>query len=255
MPDPMVVCVMLTRDRPEMAARALRCFEAQTYGRKRLLVVNSGPTPLFKETENIWEPCFVGADAMSIGELRNLGCRFAAGNYAKSAERPDIIIHWDDDDWSHPFRISEQVALLQQSGAEAVGYHDLLFWDTSRKPKHQPFEFEEPGETWLYTAEHPTYFPGTSACYWRSTWERKPFADVSVGEDMIWWTGLKTAVATSLMDRYGMPMYGWRHRRIEPRMIASIHGGNTASRIDANAAKAWRRVPEWDSCCREVMAL
>src|SRR6266568_2655786 len=83
-PDPTICAIMLTRDRPAMAARAVESFRRQTYERKRLLVVNSGPSPILPRDSDCdeWpqesEPCFIGCDAKSIGELRNLGCKFAS---------------------------------------------------------------------------------------------------------------------------------------------------------------------------------
>ncbi len=40
MPEPLVCCVMLTRDRPEMVKRAVDSFRSQTYKRKKLLIYN-----------------------------------------------------------------------------------------------------------------------------------------------------------------------------------------------------------------------
>jgi hypothetical protein len=65
MSEPTVCCIMLTKDRPALAARAVRCFRQQTYERKRLLIVNSEPHPITEETEQISEPCFIGAPRRS----------------------------------------------------------------------------------------------------------------------------------------------------------------------------------------------
>ena len=221
MDKPTVYAVMLCHGRPEMARRALECFAAQTYERKVL---------------SVWEA------PGSIGKLRN---------QANSQTVADIIVHWDDDDWSHPNRIAEQVALLQSSGAECVGYNEMLFWNVSRKPKHQPFEFEPPGEAWLYTGPSDQYCLGTSMCYWRETWERNPFRDTNAGCDDLYWHGRGLRMV-------GVPAFGF-NTAIQgepkvPRMIAAIHDGNTCAAIDPTSAD-WRRVPEWDAYCRARMAL
>ncbi len=102
---PTVCAVMLANGRPEMVKRAVACWHNQNYaGEKRILIYNNnGDKP--------------------ICTLRNL---------ANAQTDADIIIHWDSDDWSHPNRIAEQVALLQASGAECVGYGQMLFYSTVR---------------------------------------------------------------------------------------------------------------------------
>ena len=96
--------------------------------------------------------------------------------------------------------------------------------------------------------------PGTSLCYKRSTWERKPFSDLpriiagkNVGdsEDVAWLRGLNIATVPSL----------YPNAICEPRLIASIHGGNTMPYDDLESSTSWRRTPQFDSFCRERMVL
>jgi hypothetical protein len=131
--DPLVTCVLLTADRPAMTNRSVRCFLSQTYERKALLIFDSGVDGLpprrgaalvYDEGQSPGES-IIYTDAQrfrgsSIGALRNAANELCAGT--------DIIAHWDSDDWSHPYRLAEQVNLLQASQADAVGYHDMLMW-------------------------------------------------------------------------------------------------------------------------------
>lgn len=235
MSAPTVTAICLTKDRPEMLARAVRCFQSQTYDNKRLII--------YDQSEQS-EPCasteiihvYTRHAGRSIGQLRN-----DANGYTYS--RGEVIVHFDDDDWSHPNRIAEQVALLQASSADCVGYSDVLFWR------------EAEGEAWLYTAHDAGFAPGTSLAYWRRTWEAKPFPNTSSGEDYEWLRGLKLARTSSLVDNIATG-------DIEPMLIASIHAGNTSASyqqllaIDCGQRDHYfRRVPEWDSVCRERMAL
>src|SRR5262249_34410079 len=147
MTDPTVCCVMLTKDRPEMAARAIECFRKQTYpsSRRHMLILDTGSRCLFdfnviEEYDNAGITLvgqnddilsFRGAtllggfqhDLVTIGALRNRANLLAVHECGA-----DILIHWDDDDWSHPARIKEQVAILQASNYDAVGYREMLFW-------------------------------------------------------------------------------------------------------------------------------
>ena len=216
-----------------MAARAVRAFREQTYKNKRLLVFDTGqrdqPSPPDEGISYCYRPEWIGTTP-TIGALRNV---------ANGLTKADIIVTWDSDDVSHPNRIAEQVAHLQSSGADVVGYNELLFW---REP-----------QAWLYKAPRGTA-PGTSLCYKRSTWERKPFSDLpriiagkNVGdsEDVAWLRGLNLATVPSL----------YPNAVCEPRLIASIHGGNTMPYDDLESSTSWRRTPQFDSFCRERMVL
>lgn len=266
MTEPSVCAIMLTANRPAMARQAVENFRGQTYQRKTLLIVNSGGGPMIPNgyAPDIFEPCFVGADAQTIGELRNRAARETIGHGV------DILIHWDDDDYSHPNRISEQIALLTSSGSDCVGYNETLFWREAqilrglfrRRDGSTQLEYNAPGKAWLYRNPDPQYALGTSLCYWRKTWERKPFEATSQGEDLRFIAGLKVAAVSSIPDiSKSSPTTpipgGWF-----PRMIARIHPGNTSTAYKPEAMQReaqkrngmWKRVPGWDSYCAGVFA-
>ncbi len=275
---PTVCAVMLANGRPEMAERAKRSFFAQSceFPKSILIYNNNGDKP--------------------ICTLRNL---------ANAQTEADVIIHWDSDDWSHPNRIAEQVALLQSSGAECVGYGQMLFYSTvrfcdcyrspgppwyasrCRKPHghvgghefgtkeeaYERFYSDKPteiamiqsellpgaanfGDAWIYTASIPNYVLGTSMCYWRKTWEAHPFPDRSEGCDDLFWFNEKVKIA--VLPAFGSmtyePIVGGRVMFEDPRMIASVHSGNTCTAIMKNV-REWKSVPEWNAYCREAMKL
>lgn len=264
MSEPTVCAVMLTANRAEMAPRAVACFRAQTYPNKRLLIYDTS----LKLADMDWHqdtpnesliPAY--PTGRTIGELRNC----AAQNIPSAAFGSEVIIHWDSDDWSHPNRISEQVALLQTSGAQAVGYREMLFWRESRCKECGDYantncdeqgSDPHPGEAWLYSNGNPSYACGTSLCYWRKTWEAKPFPalprpDDARGEDTEWLKGLKSVGVSANHD-----VFDSRHKPWYPRMIARIHAGNTSPNYRPELMRAsekqggeWRRVPEWDNYC------
>ena len=260
--EPLVCAIMLTRDRPAMAARAIESFRRQTYGNRFLVIIDNGtvnPSPFIDlaRADDIRLHRF--GQGISMGVLRN------AANTSASCEtfhnvhnrdrggvrRPrlpiavpqaDIIVHFDDDDWSYPNRIADQVALLAASGADAVGFREMLFWRTPQK------------EAWLFTGATPDYALGTSLCYWRKTWQRRPFLNENQGVEEKWCADLKVTSMSANFECQGLQI------EIEPRMIASIHGGNTSTGYDlerhvAMGSQQWRRVPEWDEYCRERMKL
>src|SRR5579862_5978565 len=170
MSEPTVSCIMLTRDRPELAKKAIECFRGQTYDpcKRMLFILDSGDPSWFDPAADCENENHLGAPQYAdqpIGALRNIanGCVEAA-----------ILLHWDSDDWSHPNRIAEQVELLQSSGADVVGYKEMLFWRTITLKDPAIGEVQDE-EAWLYTGPTAMQTLGTSLCYWRKTWEKKPF--------------------------------------------------------------------------------
>src|SRR5262249_46637430 len=146
-----------------------------------LLIWDTGERPSNYCEDKISYGCNPRLRDRSVGMLRNLA--------ASDAHEADILIHWDDDDYSHPNRIAEQVALLQSSGAECVGYREMLFCDTRLaefRESEYTFQLRPRNEAWIYKHGHPKYCLGTSMCYWREVWERRPFPDRTVGEDGEW---------------------------------------------------------------------
>jgi hypothetical protein len=250
MNQPSVVAVCLVNGRESMVKRAAQSFRAQTYGNAKMLMLDTGAEcvagqyastgrPSLRVVDYIWEPAESG---LSIGMLRNLANRHS---------KADILIHFDSDDYSHPNRIAEQVALLQSSGNDCVGYRDMLFYD------------ETPGQfcgAWMYTNGNHKFCLGTSLCYWRRVWERHPFPDLpkgpqSAGEDTVWLDGVRRYGDTSLVVT---PITrGTLMRPTVPRMIASIHGGNTTGFWLQHRDKEpmFSRAPEWDEYCRTKMIL
>ncbi len=267
--QPTVCAIMLTKDRPELAARAVECFMQQTYPRKlrALLVYNTGESD---EIECGCNPeCFhVYAEdyrGLTIGALRNKANYFFDAYPSQNVS--DILIHWDDDDWSHPDRIAEQVEFLQASGADAVGYNEMLFWRTPRVEDlgkvQDPFGpamldsgILHPGEAWMYRHPRADRALGTSLCYWRKTWEACPFDDApknneASSEYETWWQRVRVQSKSALVRRgpLNFPDY------FDPRMIARIHGANFGKYdiegLIAQGSREWKRVPEWDSHVKE----
>ena len=258
MSEPLVACVMLVNGRESMVRRAVASFRAQTYRNARLLIWDTGPrghdlgdriSPL--KVIHCWP-----APRASIGLLRN------AANAAAGDLRSDIIVHMDSDDVSHPNRIDEQVAFLQSSGADAVGYREVMFWrstcewcgtDAAQSARlhegpHTTWclrENETAGQAWIYTSRHPSWFHGASLCYWRSAWEKHPFPDLNVGEDLVWQAGLKRASVSAIKTPVGHLL------DTEPRLICGLHGGNTSAAIVPDASE-WKRAEIWDAHIRAI---
>ena len=269
MTEPTVCCIMLTQDRPELAKRAVECFRTQTYLNKALLVWDTSTEMKPAKRLDVWQFApdiqheFYGPQDYAIGALRNHAIQYGTSEVVctvgvnKELTGPaDIIVHFDDDDWSHPNRIAEQVALLQSSGADVVGYNEMLFWREAQAGAPGSI-----GQAWLYSGPTPRQALGASLCYWRKTWEARlfnpqlPRKEKGGGEDWDFLRDRKIEVATALPQ--SGPARSEGHFAIvpcEPRMIARIHGGNHSNGYDGIESSAqWKHVPEWDDKVREIL--
>lgn len=150
---------MPTRNRPQWVQLAIEAWLAQSYppNRLELLVAEDGAarSPL----PNDARIRYFGQGG-TIGAKRNFLCGQAAG---------EIIVHWDDDDWSAPGRIRQQVGTIT-AGAAVAGFHSMLFYEVAS------------GRVWQYSYPAP-YAIGTSLAYRRDWWCSYPFPELQVGED------------------------------------------------------------------------
>lgn len=144
---------------------AIDCFMKQTYQNRELVIVIDddiidAKSLYFIESELI--KIKVLGVRYKIGEKRNICCRESAG---------EIICHWDDDDWSAPDRIEDQVNRLQETGKPITGYGTLYFWDQIEKKAK------------IYRQCTGGYVCGTTLCYLKSYWQNHQFRDDKGKED------------------------------------------------------------------------
>ena len=118
---PLVSCIMPTSGRPEWVQQAIRYFQRQDYPNLELVIVDASgdaalaPLPDDARIRRERIPC--GA---SIGAMRNRACELARG---------EIVVHWDDDDWYAPTRVSAQVKPILDGHADITGLTDTRFFE------------------------------------------------------------------------------------------------------------------------------
>lgn len=160
---------MPTAGRRRFVPQAIACFLAQDYEDRELVVVDDGDAEcrdLIPSDPRIRYYSLVSGGQRSIGYLRNCACDLASGR---------MIAHLDDDDYSAPGRLSEQVLHFRAAGnVDVVGYHSMLFLDIRRRQEHALLRYDATG---------PGYAIGTSFVYMRSFWQRNNFEDRDLGED------------------------------------------------------------------------
>ncbi len=179
---PSVSCIMPTANRRRFVPQAVRMFLAQDYENKELLVLDDGSDsvadliPRDPQIRYIRRP-----HRQAIGAKRNAACAEARG---------DIILHWDDDDWYAPTRISMQVEALERTQADICGIDRVFFMEPLTR---QAWEYVYPkaGAPWVY---------GATLCYRRAFWRRNPFPELTVGEDTRFVLGVRDAHVHILPD-------------------------------------------------------
>ena len=207
---PRVSCIMPTRDRRRFLPRALACFLAQDYSNREMLILDDGDdrvADLVPDDPRV--RYFELNQGCALGAKRNLAVERATG---------DLIVHWDDDDWSASERITRQVRTLVEQNAEVCGMRRILFHDLTSD------------QVWLYEyprAQQRAWLVGGSLLYTREFWAQTPFPAIQVGEDTRFLFGRPAPRLAEVTD---LALY-----------IASIHPANTSIRNTTGAY--WTRWP------------
>ena len=163
MDRPLISLVMVTYNRATYVPMAVRCFYQQTYPHLELIIVDDGTEPLILPADNRIRYMHLGG-RMPTGGKRNLGAEKAKGT---------IIANWDDDDWSHPHRIEDEVQRLKASGKGVTGYCQTMNYDVASKN----FRLNMGGP--------PYPVSGTSQMYWKEWWKQHPYPNATCGEDSV----------------------------------------------------------------------
>ena len=200
--EPLVTCWMATRNRRAWLPEAIRCWQLQTYANKELLIVADGEKvndQIPRDDPRISLVSLLDEERpLFLPDKFNLVCRMAKGV---------ILSKWDDDDWSAPHRLTEQVALLQLTGKAVTGYHSILFTD---------------GRDW-YRYNNADWVAGTSLTFRKSWWECNPFASPSpLRRDPI---GSDGVLARNALAQNQLVSVEGRET-----VVASIHDANTSVR-------------------------
>jgi glycosyltransferase involved in cell wall biosynthesis len=178
---------------------SIRCFFQQTYENKELIIVDDGTlyqSGLVAQITGCDDRVRVIHldDRTPTGSKRNIGAEDSVG---------DIIVNWDDDDFSASYRLEDQVRRLLKTGKAVTGYNATVNYD-------------EDTELFYKNMGGPPYYAsGTSQCYMRSWWNLHPFPDCSFGEDSVFSRTARLANELSIAD-------------VGKTMVARKHANNTA---------------------------
>jgi len=116
--QPLVSCITPTANRRGFLPQAIRYFLAQDYPHKELIIVDDGEDAVGDLVPEDARIRYIRLQGKTVlGEKRNRAAADARG---------EIIVHYDDDDWSAPWRLGYQIEELLTSGADICGL-DRIF--------------------------------------------------------------------------------------------------------------------------------
>jgi glycosyltransferase involved in cell wall biosynthesis len=194
--QPLASCIMPTANRRAFVPQAIAYFLRQDYPNCELIVVDDGTDAVAEVIPPDPRIRYIRlARQQTIGAKRNLACQEARG---------EIIVHWDDDDWMAPWRLSYQMACLFEHHVDICGLDTILYYDLKREQAWQ----------YIYPQDSKPWVAGNTLCYTKAFWRRNPFPDINVGEDtcFMWSNQPKTVLALQDITFY----------------VALMHCGNTS---------------------------
>lgn len=186
---PKVSAICPTRNRPQWIMEAVGCFLSQTYPNRELIIVDDDDAPSLPNGINVPGIIYQRLhERKSIGLKRNACCELASGA---------IIWTLDNDDWSGPGRMADQVQrLIDNPKMLMTGYDQLVFANQTTQ------------QAWEYRSGSGVC--GTSMCYWRSFWQLNRFRNLQVGED-VQFVGIASRAAKLLAVPAREHMVSWLH--------------------------------------------
>jgi len=180
---PLVSCIMATADRRTLVPQAIRYFQRQEYPNKELIVLDDGADELADLIPQDASIRYVRIEQRhTMGAKHNAGCEMAHG---------EILVHWDDDDWMAPWRLSYQVEhLLSQPPDTLNGLSRLFFWDPRAASAWE----------YVYPSGERPWVCGGTFCYRKRFWETHRHPDMNEGADTVFVWGLHGVNVLPLAD-------------------------------------------------------
>jgi glycosyltransferase involved in cell wall biosynthesis len=194
--NPLVSCIMPTRNRREHVPRAIGFFLTQTYRNRELIVVDDGYDDIRDLIPMDRRIRYIRCEHVEhVGAKRNFSCAQAGGC---------LIAHWDDDDWMAPSRLDAQVTALLETQADVCGIDRIYYLDLCSRRAWK----------YIYPRTARPWLAGGSLLYRKEFWRRNRFPDISVGEDAgFLWASEAWRMAILNDSRF---------------YVAMIHGANTS---------------------------
>lgn len=214
-----VSCLMVTANRPHFVQRAIVLFEKQTHHNRELVIIDDGEvdlTPIVQKSKarDLIRYYHLSSESrLTLGELRNKSIDVADGAWC---------IQWDDDEWYHPSRISDQLAQakLAGSGSSALKWTLMHIDDSSELGSR------------LFRVDAGIATPGTLLFRRDAGATYRPLAR---NEDGFFMRDVKNRVGLTSLDEESSHLF-----------VRVFHGANTWD-VDHFLRRLRRRPADWPS--------
>ena len=204
--QPLVSCIMPTYNRRRFVPQAIEYFLRQDYPEKELIILDDGNDSVADLIPVDPRIRYLRQEQKSTtGAKRNAACEEARG---------EIIVHWDDDDWMSPRRLSYQVRSLLEQQADICGLNQIKFYNAESSQAWE-YIYQGSGRAWVY---------GATLCYTKSFWRQNPFPAIAIGEDtkFVWNSASAKVVALEDQD--------WIVCRVHPENVSPKQTNGSAWR-------------------------
>jgi len=221
----LVSCVMPTKNRRMFVSQSIKYFQNQDYPNKELIIYDTGTDKVKDLVPNSKEIHYFSSDLeLKLGEVRNVAINHSKG---------DIIITWDDDDWSGENRISKQVQSIIKNEGDLTCFTHSFTYDMNND------------QCWLIsrkTDEDMTV--NATLAFRKRVWEKLvKYPPLSVGEDNKFLRDcLKKELKLVLLPNNG-------------EFISITHQTNTASQIDGHDTNmlSWKKINPPDYFSKDIL--
>jgi hypothetical protein len=118
MNNPVVTCLQLSYGRPQLSVEAVESFLRQTYANKKLIIINTHPSPVYfnKEYDNI-----------EVHNIKPLGYLSDVYRFGLDLISSEYFCIWDDDDLFMPWHIEDRMRFsLENPEYDAIGHSHCL---------------------------------------------------------------------------------------------------------------------------------
>jgi glycosyltransferase involved in cell wall biosynthesis len=139
-PQPLISCLCVSSRRPENLRNTIRCYQAQTYSNRELIIVTTTGAEYRAVLDQFPDSTIklfemAGDEHFKLGDVRNHSITLASGEY---------ICNWDDDDWSHPLRLVSQYSAAIQNHKRGSLLAYCLMHDSVNKRSYLSYPMFHP---------------------------------------------------------------------------------------------------------------
>lgn len=126
---PLVSCLLVTKNRFDLAKKSIHCFLNQSYPNRELVIINDDTDTQLLDWVNNLNSCKIRFyhlpdESKKLGVLRNFSREKANGKY---------IAQWDDDDLSHNNRLLFQMTIIIKFNLDGCSLQREQLWFPAKK--------------------------------------------------------------------------------------------------------------------------